>query len=399
MAMAGADLLVKIGADMTSLNKGLQQGQMNIGNFAKGVGKAFKVASVAVVGLGATLLAMTKSTANQADEIIKLSRKIGMAVEPLSALKHAAELSGSSIDTLGTGVRILARNAYDASQGTGEAKDAFEALGIEVTATDGKLKPTEQLLLDIAERFGEMKDGTKKTALAMDLLGRSGTDLIPMLNAGKKGLKAMTDKATALGITFTEELALAAEELNDNILELRRRFTGLKNTIGEKLFPVVNEIVLKMSDWIDLNKDLLAQNISGWIDKIVKGIQSAKPIFDAVLATLKGIVWAAEKVKTAAEWWGKQSVTAQPEWWAPFFGALPKYQSGTPYVTKTGPAMVHKGEKITSASENMATGGGQPSMTIHQHFSFPDTDTHLRHIARTLAPYIDQEIRLRQRRI
>jgi hypothetical protein len=155
--------------------------------------KAFKmmavgaVAAAAAVGsLTAAMVAIVKSTADYADNLAKKSRQLGVSVELLSELNLAARIGGASLDSLATGLRRLAVNAVDASRGTGEARHAFVQLGIAVTDTEGKMKSQRDLLLEVADRFQKMPDGIHKTAAAQRIFGRSGSELIPVLNMGRK---------------------------------------------------------------------------------------------------------------------------------------------------------------------------------------------------------------------
>jgi len=156
-------------------------------------------------------------TAKTRDDIAKMARSLGLATEELSSYRLAAKLGGTDIETFGVGLRTLARNAYDASTGTGEAKEAFEELGIAVAGSSGELRSTKALLLDVADRFAGMENSSRKTALAMEIFGRSGTSLINVLNLGREGLEDLEKKARSLGIVFDEETAIKAEKFNDEL--------------------------------------------------------------------------------------------------------------------------------------------------------------------------------------
>lgn len=203
--------------------EGVEDVIASIGKVTGEVGKL----TAAVGGAGAALFAFTKRAADIVDELGKMSQKVGVTVETLSALKFAAELSDISLDSLGTGLRMLSRNMVETQQGTGDARDGFRALGISVEEMPGKLKPTETVLMELADRFQKMKDGPEKTALAMRLFGRAGADLIPLLNQGRAGIEALRKEAERLGVVFSTEAAKAAEEFNDNMTRLKASATGL----------------------------------------------------------------------------------------------------------------------------------------------------------------------------
>lgn len=229
--------------------------QRGFGDIERSAQRLRGVLSSLGVGLSvAGLTAFVRSGIQAADELNKLSQRVGVTVESLSALNFAAELSDVSVEQLSTGLRQLARNAFDAQAGTGEAKDAFKALGIEVTDTAGQLRGTEALLLDVAERFAGIEDGAGKTALAMKLFGRSGAELIPLLNQGRDGFEQLRAEAERLGIVVSGETAAAAEQFNDNLLRLTKSADGLKVSLTRDILPTLNafaDILLDVTQGAD----------------------------------------------------------------------------------------------------------------------------------------------------
>jgi len=234
-------------------------------------GKFSALAGV-MAGLGVTLsagafAAWIKSTIDAADEMGKMSQKVGVSVEALSELKYAGDLADVSLDQLGTGLKQLSKNMRDASLGGKEQIRSFKDLGVEIKNTDGTLRSTDDVFRDVAEKFSTMDDGAEKTALSMKVFGRSGADLIPMLNSGASGLKDMATEARALGVVFTGEAARAAEQFNDNLTTLKTSFTGI--AIG-----IVNNGIMPLVDFI---KTLQQASVAyfAFMDKL-KAIDDAK---------------------------------------------------------------------------------------------------------------------------
>lgn len=247
MARAGSAtigaLRVVLSADTAAFETGLKNARSQLSSFGAGIGKAMAVIGAAVAaGLGAAAVAI-KSTLNQADELGKAAQKFGIPVEELSKLKYAADLSGVSLDSLGTAFRKLSQNMQEVAAGRGQqASEAFRALGISVTDANGKLKSSQEIMLEVAERFAAVEDGANKTALAMAIFGRSGTDLIPLLNAGRDGIKQMTDEAERFGLVIDTKTAKSAESFNDNLSRLKAAFDGLIIRVTSALAPALAEL-------------------------------------------------------------------------------------------------------------------------------------------------------------
>jgi hypothetical protein len=235
-------LRVILGADTAEFEKGLKRAETRAAGFAGGVQKSIAAAGLAISAAGAAIgLAVNRSLEN-ADKMGKLAQSIGVPVEHLSRLAHAADLSGVSLESLGKGVGRLNRNIVEAAQGLSTPVRAFDALGIAIHNADGSLKNVSEILPEIAEKFVQMRDGPEKTALAMQLLGRAGADLIPMLNLGAQGLRDMMTEADELGLVIDEKTAKAAENFNDNLTRLARVKDGIITQLTARLAPALERL-------------------------------------------------------------------------------------------------------------------------------------------------------------
>jgi len=193
-----------------------------------------------LAGLGVSLTlgafaALVKGAIDSADELNKLSQKIGISIEALSTLQFAAQLSDVGLDTLKTGLKGLSANLTEARSGLGEGAALFQALGISVEDTAGNLKSSDTILLEIADRFASFEDGATKTALAVKLFGKSGMDMIPFLNQGSSGIRALMQEAERLGLKLSTETAQAAEAFNDNLTALKASSSGLGISLATEL--------------------------------------------------------------------------------------------------------------------------------------------------------------------
>jgi hypothetical protein len=235
-------------------------------------------AAVSAVGVG--IAAGVRQQLNAADDMVKTASKIGVPVEELSKLAYAAKLSGLSMDTLQTGLARLSKNLV-------ESEDKFAKLGIKVRDASGQLRPTSAIVADLADVMARMPDGAEKTALAMELFGRSGAEMIPLLNGGAESIKAMTDEAEAMGLVITEETGRAAEQFNDNLTRLSSTVTGLFRIIAAQLAPVLAQI----SDFL-VGVASRFQNLSPEMQKFIGVMAGLVVVLGPVLVGLGLVVGA-----------------------------------------------------------------------------------------------------------
>jgi hypothetical protein len=213
-------------------------------------GRIASTVKTAMLGLGAavaggvgTMAVLTKLSADAGDELAKMSQRVAISVETLSGYKLAADLAGTSLEDFGTSLQRASRNIVEAAQGTGAAADAFDTLGIRVTDNAGKLKTAEQIMLEVADQFAQMEDGAQKTALAMDIFGKSGASMIPLLNQGSAAIAAQRKEAEQLGTTWTTAQAKMGEDFNDNVERIQAGLAGFRNAVAAGLLPFFNEMV------------------------------------------------------------------------------------------------------------------------------------------------------------
>lgn len=244
--------------DLDTNDKAFRKGVDRAERSAKGLGTTFDLTSAkarqigaalaAAAAVGATAMAvLIKRSIDSADNFAKMSQRVGVSVEDLSSLSHAAKLSDVSLENLGTSMGFLSRAMNEFSRGTeNNATKALKQLGISVVDVDGKLRSNIDVLGEIADRFAGMENGAQKTALAMEVFGRSGATLIPLLNEGASGIAELRAEADRLGITISTETAKAAEEFNDNLTRLEAAMQGLANKVTAAALPAL----VDFSEWL-----------------------------------------------------------------------------------------------------------------------------------------------------
>ena len=246
-----------------------------------GVGKVIAAVGAAAVGAAATLFGLAKAAAQAGDDAAKAAQRAGVTVEAFQELAHAAELGGASAGDLETGLQRLGRSMVDAQRGSKAQADAFRELGIEIADTQGGFRSTDDVLMDLAERFASMPDGAKKTATAMELLGRGGAALIPTLNEGRDGLAELRAEAHRLGIVIDAETAASMEQMNDDLDRAKKAARGVMIQIGGGLVPVVTRIANRFREWVAANRDLIRLKAKEWVEKLTVFVEKA---WDATVA-------------------------------------------------------------------------------------------------------------------
>ncbi|RCS59716.1 phage tail tape measure protein [Parvibium lacunae] len=267
-----SDAVINIGADSTKLRQDLERAAREFADKtnamrerAERAGASFskftekvkevtpQILSLSGVIGGVSFSGIIMETAKVAGQLSDLSQKVGIGAGNLSQLAYAAQANGIGFEQLETGLKKFSLNISEAAtkssamtQESRDAASALKAMGISTTDAEGKLKNTEDLLIEVADKFSGYNDGANKAALATALFGRAGADLLPFLNQGKQGIADLRKEGIELGATMSDSMVKAADEYGDNVDKLRSAFKGLVTTIGNSVMPALTKVTTEL---------------------------------------------------------------------------------------------------------------------------------------------------------
>jgi hypothetical protein len=268
---------VRFSGDTSNLEKSVGRAQGAISNFAKGA--AASLAAALSVGM---FVSAGKAALQYADNIGKMAQKVGMTTEELSKLNYAAKLSDVSLSELQVGVQQLSKNMEAGS-------DGLEALGISATDASGNLRDTNEIFMEVAEAFAGMEDGAGKTAIAMNIFGRSGAQLIPMLNSGRRGLKDMGEEAQRLNRVISDDAAKSAERFNDNMTRLSEAMDGLVKEIVDPVLPTLIDLTEKLLELAKAGSPLreFITKASSWFEEWGPSLRNTRREIESIAEALR----------------------------------------------------------------------------------------------------------------
>jgi len=180
----------------------------------------------------AGLTALAKRSIDAADNLNDLSQRTGVGVEALSKFGAAANDSGSSVEEVGKAMSRLAKGVVDPAS---SASKALAGVGISAVDAQGKVNSLDQIMLQISDVFAKLPDGAQKAALAQELFGKSGVNLIPLLNQGSEALSKYS-------ATVSTELAQASDKFNDTINSIGIALAGPFNEAVTALLPTITKL-------------------------------------------------------------------------------------------------------------------------------------------------------------
>lgn len=219
----------------------------------------------ASAAVGGSILDVGKSTADYAGDMYDMARGAGIGVEAFQKLAYAGRMSGVETEKLSASLVKFDRMVAEATGGNKTYMQTFEDLGIKIKDSAGNLRQPNEIFEDVADIFHNTEDGIGKTALAVELFGKSGADLIPMLNDGKAGLKAFYAEAERLGLALSNEMIAKGDAFSDQLENIGEQVKGVKLQLGAALIPAlsaatekISKVIDKITKWVQENPELAA---------------------------------------------------------------------------------------------------------------------------------------------
>lgn len=253
------------------------------------------------VAMALPLLGAVKVYADMGSELLDMSERTGFTVEALSGLQFAAEQSGSSLEELEVSLRKMQRTLADAHLGGEAGAKALGKLGLSI-AQLVDLTPEQQFEM-IAEAISQIADPTMQTAAAMEIFGKSGTKLLPLLRNGAAGIQQLMEQARRLGLVMSKEDAEAAERFGDMMGRLWRQIKMAVFHIGAGLAPTleslgewISQVVGATSAWLQENRALVTiiAGVAGGLTAAGLALMLLGPAISAVgmvITFITGAFW------------------------------------------------------------------------------------------------------------
>lgn len=267
--------LKKLEAETSALGQASKK-MAEFGNAATKAGQALAGVSAAAAGIDVALAGLAYSSGKAADDLNTLSQVTGISTDELQKYKAAADLTDVSVETIAKSQNKLKKTMYSASQGSKSASDAFEALGVSVTDANGDLRGQDEVFTEVIQALGKMENETERDAIAMQILGKSATELNPLIEDNGETYKRVADVFAKNGLDIVDEETIKrANDFNDTIDEVKMTFTAAISSVGMQLAGYLAPAAEKVAAVIE--------KIAGWLSKL-------SPETLAIIGTIAAVV-------------------------------------------------------------------------------------------------------------
>lgn len=227
----------------------------NIGTGLKKAAKvgaaAFGVISGAAAAFSGVVIKNVNDVTDYGDKVDKMSQKMGLSSKAYQEWDAIMQHCGTTIDALKPSIKTLSAAAEKNSE-------AFQELGI--SQEEVRNLSQEELFSRTITELQKMEEGTKRTYLTSQLLGRGSTELGALLNKSAEDTQKMREEVNKLGGVMDDKGVKASAKFKDNIQDLKTAFSGLKRVITLTVLPSMNSYV-----------ESITKGMSGVIEKAQSG--------------------------------------------------------------------------------------------------------------------------------
>ena len=236
----------------------------------------FAAVATAIVKAEKALISMTKEAASNADDLLTLASVTGMTTDSVQELNYMADLTDVSMDRIKDSLKETTNKMQEAAAGTGDAYDAYQRLGVEITNADGSLRSAQDVFYDTIDALGEIKNQTERDALAMDLMSESAQELNPLIDLGGEKMRAYAQEAHDMGYVLDNDALKSLQGVDDAYSRLQNTQEGVKNQLAAEFAPYLEEFYGDLTSGIKTIGSTLQQ--SGLVDAFGMLLETAGDI-------------------------------------------------------------------------------------------------------------------------
>ena len=236
----------------------------------------FTAVAAAIVKAEKALISMTREAASKADDLLTLASVTGMTTDSVQELNYMADLTDVSMDRIKDSLKETTNKMQEAAAGTGDAYDAYQRLGVEITNADGSLRSAQDVFYDTIDALGEIKNQTERDALAMDLMSESAQELNPLIDLGGEKMRAYAQEAHDMGYVLDNDALKSLQGVDDAYSRLQNTQEGVKNQLAAEFAPYLEEFYGDLTSGIKTIGSTLQQ--SGLVDAFGMLLETAGDI-------------------------------------------------------------------------------------------------------------------------
>lgn len=254
-------------------------------------GESLRGVSMAAAAATAAIGALAVKSGQWADDLNTMSKQYSIGTDKLQMYAAAAELVDTDVETITKSHIKLERSMSSAADGTGSQAEAFEKLGVSVTNADGSLRDADTVWQETIQALGQVENETERDALAMQLMGKSASELNPLIEDGGETYRNLAETMEKYDLDFIDQETLDnANKFNDELDTIKALGLVAFQSIGSELAGYLAPALEKVVGWVG--------NLVSWLGKLDPAVLTVLAVITGLVAVLAPLLIAVGKVAT-----------------------------------------------------------------------------------------------------
>lgn len=268
------------------------QKMADFGNATTKAGESLRGLSMVAGAVDLALAGLTIKAGQTADDLNTLSKVTGISTDELQKYKYSADLLDVSVETIAKSQVKLKKSMYSAQQGSSAMAEAFATLGVNIEDSNGQLRNQDEVFNESIKALGQMENETQRDALAMQIFGKSASELNPLIEDNGETFQKVSDifKNNNLEIVDQETID-KANQFQDALDTLKMTGMATLSTIGMQLAGYLAPAMEKIAEVLG--------KVMGWLSQLDPKVLTIIGIIAGVVAVLSPLLIVVGKIAFA----------------------------------------------------------------------------------------------------
>ena len=281
----------KLEASTSTLGQASQK-MADFGNATTKAGESLRGLSMVAGAVDVALAGLTVKAGQTADDLNTMSKVTGISTTELQKYKYSADLLDVSVETIAKSQTKMKKSMLSAQQGSSTMADAFAKLGVSIEDSNGNLRSQDEVFADSIKALGEMANETERDALAMQIFGKSATELNPLIEDNGETFQRVADIFASNGLEVVDQETIdKANQFQDALDTIKATGMVTLSTIGMQLAGYLAPAMEKISEVLG--------KVMGWLSQLDPQVLTIIGIIAGVIAVLAPLLIVAGKIAFA----------------------------------------------------------------------------------------------------
>lgn len=280
----------KLEASTSTLGQASQK-MADFGNATTKAGESLRGLSMVAGAVDLALAGLTVKAGQTADDLNTLSKVTGISTDELQKYKYSADLLDVSVETIAKSQVKLKKSMYSAQQGSSAMAEAFATLGVNIEDSNGQLRNQDEVFNESIKALGQMENETQRDALAMQIFGKSASELNPLIEDNGETFQRVADVFAQNNLEIVDQETIdKANQFQDALDTLKMTGMATLSTIGMQLAGYLAPAMEKIAEVLG--------KVMGWLSQLDPAVLTIIGIIAGVLAVAYPLLIAIGRIST-----------------------------------------------------------------------------------------------------